>query len=423
MKKIFLFLFSILIYIYFGSSGILFLLFNALSSFYVTKFFNGKYKRIWLLLFLGANIGILLTLKFQEVFHFTNIIAPLGISYYTLQVISYVVDVYRGKIEREQNLLTYLLYVFYFPYLFIGPISRFSDVKEDLISNKIGTKQEIWDGLVRILWGLFKKLVIANRIAMVTSLITSDISLYRGSYVLLACFLYSIQLYADFSGGIDMVLGLSNCFGIHLKENFRSPFQSESVKEFWNRWHIALSTWLKDYVYIPLGGNRCSKIRQKFNVFVTFFVSGLWHGTSYLLWGVCHGIFVAFSRFFSTKSQILNQLITFVLVSLVWVFFLYPTSALTASKMFLSIFTTGNYLALCQNILSLTLDIGNWIVLLLSVFLLFLYDFRSEKWINFWKRSSIEWKTFVPCVLILVILLFGVYGIGFEVTDFIYSKF
>ena len=239
----------------------------------------------------------------------------------------------------------------------------------------------------------------------------------------LACILYSIFLYCDFSGGIDIVLGISRMFNIKLKENFDVPFKSLSVKEFWNRWHIALGVWLRDYIYIPLGGNRCSKLRQKINVILTFLVSGFWHGVNYIFWGLFNGILVAFSNLFKTKSKTINQIITFILISLLWIFFIYNEDFTKPFYMFISIFTTFNYVDLFKNILSLGLDIINIILLVISVITLFYYDFNKEKFNKKIKNSKLEFKTFIVCSLIIVILLFGVYGLGFEVNDFIYSKF
>ena len=171
----------------------------------------------------------------------------------------------------------------YIPHLFIGPIARYDEMKNELKSKRKISLNNLYNGGIRILWGLFKKLVIAGRISIIITTITGNSEIYNGWYALLAMFAYSIQLYSDFSGGIDIVIGVSKILEINLPENFNSPFLAENIKEFWRRWHITLSTWLKDYIYIPLGGNRCGKFRKSINVLITFIVSGLWHGVNYIL--------------------------------------------------------------------------------------------------------------------------------------------
>ncbi len=419
--QILLLILSILIYLFFGKIGFIYLLFSCISSFILSKYLNGRHKKLALIMSITLTLILYLFFKFINFFDFKNIFVPLGISYYTLQIFSYLIDLYKGKIKREKNFFRYLLYVIYFPYIFIGPITKYQDIKEDFDHCKKFHKENFSLGIPRIVWGLFKKIVIANRMWIIINTITNNS--YVGSYVLLACLLYSILLYCDFSGGIDIVLGISKIFGINLKENFNLPFKSESVKEFWNRWHISLGTWLRDYIYIPLGGNRCSKIRQKINVILTFLVSGFWHGTTYIFWGLLNGILVAFSSKLKTKYKILNQIITYVLISLLWVFFIYQNSFIKPFTMLISIFTTFNYLDLFKNIPNLGLDILNYIVLIISILTLFYYDYHKDKINQKFKTSKIEFKTFAICLLVIIILIFGVYGFGFEVKDFIYSKF
>ena len=245
---------------------------------------------------------------------------------------------------------------------------------------------------------------------------------YQGAYAFLAMILYSIQLYTDFSGGIDIVMGVSKMLGIELQENFDSPYYSQTIKEFWRRWHISLSSWLRDYVYIPLGGSRCSKLRKCFNTIVTFLVSGFWHGANYLLWGVIHGIFVLLGDKIKTKFKWLNRLITFLIVSFLWSFFIWPTTG-DALRMMGSVFTTFNISDLCANFLNLGLSIADWIVLGIFTIGLFIFDGNKNKIIQKVKTLSPEIKTIILCVGILLIFVFGIYGIGFNVNEFIYSKF
>lgn len=387
---------------------------------------NGK----WILILtIAINACILIVIKIllygQAKLNWlsgTQIIVPLGISYYTLQVISYIVDVYKGKIEVEKNFFKYLLYVMYFPYLFIGPITRYKDVKEELLKKKKIKLQNVYNGIIRILWGLTKKFVIAGRVGILIGTISSDVSIYKGAYALLAMLLYSVQLYADFSGGIDIVIGGSKILGINLKENFDLPYLSQSIKEFWRRWHIALSSWLKDYIYIPLGGNRCSKIRNQINIIITFVISGFWHGMNYLLWGLLHGLLVVYGKILKTKWKIVNILITFLLVSILWSFFIWPDT-LTSLQMIRSIFTNFNYAEMFSNLLNLGLNLANIIVLIVFIIILIIFDIKKEKIITRIRNYKLEGKIAIIGTLALIVLIFGIYGIGFNVSEFIYSKF
>jgi D-alanyl-lipoteichoic acid acyltransferase DltB (MBOAT superfamily) len=347
---------------------------------------------------------------------------PLGISYYTLQVTSYLADVYKGKYKAENNIFKYMLYIMYIPHLFIGPISKYDDMKETLFSKRRLTWNNLYLGSARIAWGLLKKIVIAGGIAIVTSTIASNIDVYTGWYVVLAVFLYSIQLYADFSGGIDVVIGVSKILGIDLMENFDSPFYSESIKEFWRRWHISLGAWLREYIYIPLGGNRCGTLRKNINLLITFLISGIWHGINYILWGIMHGIFVMFGDSFKTPYKWLNRIATFIIVSILWSFFIW-SDTFTAIKMIASIFTNFNITDVINNILNLGLTLSDWIVLFIFTLILLIYDGNKTKIKLITRNISPELKIVFLCTTILLILVFGIYGIGFNVNEFIYSNF
>ena len=296
--NVLLLLASIIIYASFGIQSLLYVFFSIITTFIAAKYLKTKHKKLILSGTIIVNLAILVFMKFLP---YTNlsILAPLGISYYTLQIISYLVDVYKGKYEPETNFFNFTLFIMYIPHLFIGPISRYDDMKKNLLAKRKITANNIFDGLLRICWGLIKKFVIAGRTAIFISTISGNIE-YSGGYALLAMIIYSINLYADFSGGIDIVLGVSKMFGIDLVENFDAPYFSQSIKEFWRRWHISLSSWLKDYVYIPLGGNRKGTLRKNINLLITFTVSGLWHGVNYIVWGILNGIFVMFGEKFKT---------------------------------------------------------------------------------------------------------------------------
>lgn len=220
-----------------------------------------------------------------------------------------------------------------------------------------------------------------------------------------------------------MLFGASKIFGINLSENFNSPYYSETIREFWRRWHISLSSWFRDYVYIPLGGSRCSKFRKAINILITFLLSGLWHGANYVLWGVFHGIFVLLGDLYKTRWKWLNRVITFVIVSFLWSFFIWNSSSILAMEMMASVFTKFNLSSLVQNILNLGLSFGDYIVLIISLVMLFIFDCNSKKIIDKIKSKSFETKLIIFCTLSMIVLVFGIYGIGFNVSEFIYSKF
>ncbi len=419
MINILIFIFGLLIYAGYGLAGLAYLLGATLLSYGA-----GLLTRRWRWVMwpcVGLNVLMLLLVKLDGVTGF-GILAPLGISYFTLQLISYNVDVYKGKYPAEKNLYRFALFVTYMPHLLMGPIERYDTMAPALFENRKMSWEGFFRGGVRILWGLFKKLVIASRIAVITGAISGDTAAYSGAYALCAVLLYSVQLYSDFSGGIDMVLGISQMLGIRLSENFQTPYFSESFQEFWRRWHMTLGAWLREYVYIPLGGNRKGKVRKVLNLVITFLVSGLWHGVQYLLWGLFNGIFVAFGEKLKTKWKAVNCIGTFLLVSLLWAFFVWP-DMLTAVKMLGSIFTTFNYGAFFSSLGTMGLSVGDWVVLGASCLVLLAADWRIER-LTAWFTCVRPWvKTAVICTLGLTVLVFGMYGIGFEAEAFIYGGF
>ncbi|NLD78991.1 MAG: MBOAT family protein [Mollicutes bacterium] len=413
---------SLLIYASLGITNLLFILFSILTSFFAAKLFKSKNKKFIFIITIILNSLVFFFFKFmifKEITSF-NLIVPLGISYYTLQIISYLIDVYKNKYPAEKSLWKYMLSVAYLPHLFIGPIAKYDEIKDAIFNNRKTNWSNFYLGITRVFWGLSKKLIISGRIAIITNNITTNN--YSGWYILLAVFLYSIQLYADFSGGIDVVLGLSKILGIDLKENFNSPFDSQSVKEFWRRWHISLGRWLKEYIYIPLGGNKHGTFRKNINLLITFFISGLWHGLSYLLWGIFHGIFVMFGEKLKTPFQIVNKIGTFILISLLWCFFLW-SDPFIALKMIGSIITDFNLMNVIQNIFNLGLALSDWIVLIIFTTTLFIIDKKQLLIKDKLLKIAIEFKLIILGIMILFILLFGIYGIGFNVNEFIYSNF
>lgn len=272
---------------------------------------------------------------------------PVGISFYTLQAIGYVMDVYKRRIQVENNLLAYALFLSFFPSLVSGPINKAS-----LMLPQIKKKRVYFDysmtvsGLKMVLWGMFMKVVVADRAGLYVDSIFDNYEIYSGLTCLVASIMYSIQIYCDFAGYSLIAMGVGKTMGFELTNNFERPYLSTSVGEFWKRWHISLSSWLKDYVYIPLGGNRCGKLNTYRNLLFTFVVSGLWHGASwsFLTWGITHAIWMilekVFSECLSNKGRyvmVVKTLITFIFINFTWVLFRMPTlfdSSVVLSKIF-----------------------------------------------------------------------------------------
>ena len=232
-----------------------------------------------------------------------TLLLPLGISFYSFQSISYVIDVYRGKVKACNNIFKYALFVSYFPQITQGPIGRYDRLAPQFLAEHKYDLAVIQHGLQRMAWGLFKKFIIADRAGVVSDLVFNNPGQYHGIYVIIGVLAYCAQLYGDFAGGIDMVMGASEMFGIHLDDNFRQPFFSHSIGEFWRRWHMTLGGWFRDYLYIPLGGNRVSVLRWCFNMFVVWLLSGLWHGAgwNFALWGLYFGVFLSAEKLIGKK--------------------------------------------------------------------------------------------------------------------------
>ena len=261
-------------------------------------------QQIFLFLGIGISVSVLILFKYYDflvsilnsilqsyknakTFGLLNLILPVGISFYTFQCIGYMVDVYRGKVKVEKNFIQYAAFISFFPQLVAGPIERAEYLLPQIKTRHIFSYSQAVYGLKLMAWGYFKKIIIADTLAITVDKMWADMRSFAGLPLIIGAFFFSIQIYCDFSGYSDIARGSAKLLGIELSENFKSPYLSQSVKEFWGRWHISLSSWLRDYVYIPLGGNRKGDIRYIRNIMVTFFISGLWHGAdwTFLAWG------------------------------------------------------------------------------------------------------------------------------------------
>lgn len=259
-----------------------------------------------------------------------SIILPVGLSFHTFQAMSYTIEVYRRRVPAEKNLLEYALYVAFFPQMVAGPIERPYELLPQFHSEPRVTFDGVRSGMAQALWGLFKKMVLADNVADFVKLVYDAPRHYDGAALVLATLLFSIQIYCDFSGYTDIALGIARMMGYELRINFMQPYFSRSVGEFWHRWHISLSTWFRDYVYIPLGGSRVKRPRHYANLMITFVVSGLWHGANwtFVIWGFLHGVYLvaahAITPFFPRLARVpafIKVAVTFSLVTFAWIFF------------------------------------------------------------------------------------------------------
>lgn len=327
-----------------------------LSGIQINKANNSSKKKYWFWLSIIVNLGFLALFKYYNFFitsfaeataafgfNFNpstlNVILPVGISFYTFHGISYVIDVYNEKIKPEKNIVDYSLFVSFFPLLVAGPIERATHLLPQLKVKRELKYSNAVIGLRQILWGLFKKIVIADQCAVYVNEIFAINSNFSGSTNFIGAILFSIQIYCDFSGYSDIAIGTAKLFGIDLLRNFSFPYFSRNIAEFWRRWHISLSTWFRDYLYIPLGGSKAGMLIQIRNVFIIFIVCGFWHGANwtFIFWGFLNALYilpsiilktnrnhlgiVAEDRFLPSLKEILSICTTFLLCVLAWIFF------------------------------------------------------------------------------------------------------
>ncbi len=320
---------------------ILSIIVNYLLALMIDKFKKKKLKKIILIVSIVFNIGLLFTFKYFDFFArnvnnffdlkipFLNLTLPIGISFYTFQILSYVVDVYKGDIKVQKNIFILGTYIALFPQLIAGPIVRYSTIEKQLVKRE-HSFSKVCDGLRRFLVGFIKKVLIANNVALIADTIfnSNNIANYGAGILLIALLSYTIQIYYDFSGYSDMAIGLGKIFGFDFLENFNYPYSSLSITDFWRRWHISLSSWFRDYVYIPLGGNRCSKIKWIFNILVVWLLTGFWHGASwnFIIWGFYYAVILLIEKLFLHKildklPKVIRFIYMFILVNIGWLIF------------------------------------------------------------------------------------------------------
>lgn len=371
-----------------------------------------------------------------------EILLPVGISFYIFQAIGYTIDVYRGDIYAERNFLKYALFVSFFPQLVAGPIERSKNLLKQLGQPKSFSYENLRKGLLLMLWGYFLKMVIADRAAIIVDTVYGNSETFVGMYIIVATIFFAIQIYCDFSGYSTIARGAALVMGFELTDNFRAPYYATSVKDFWRRWHISLTSWFRDYLYIPLGGNRRGELRKEANLLFVFAASGLWHGAafSYIIWGLLNGIYqvagnfiqTGIARFCSTGKKIetfsdklLKRFFTFVLIDFAWLFFRAGSSA-KALELIKSVRQMDWMILINGSLYNLGVPIGYFRVLLLAIVLLFWVDGKKNKGIDVAERFLVQrwWFRAVSEVfLITIILLFGCYGELYDTTQFIYFQF
>lgn len=370
-----------------------------------------------------------------------DLLLPVGISFYTFQALSYTIDVYRGTIQAEKNILRYALFVSFFPQLVAGPIERSGNLLNQIQKIeyiKLWDFERIRDGMLLIFWGLFQKLVIADRASILVNQVYGNYQSYGFVELAVASILFAFQIYCDFGGYSSIARGAAQVMGFSLIHNFRNPYLSVSIKDFWRRWHISLTSWFTDYLYIPLGGNRKGKILKYFNIFIVFTVSGLWHGASwhFVAWGVIHAIYQIAGDIKSEAgrkvgknklqqalfSQKLGKVImTFILVDVAWIVFA-ADSLLHAYQIYRQMFTTFQV----AGVYEIGLDRGNWFILNFGIVILMAVDMIHEKGksvFQFVNRQTIWFRWILYLGLVWSIILFGIYGVGYDASQFIYFQF
>ncbi|MBQ9745272.1 MAG: MBOAT family protein, partial [Clostridia bacterium] len=364
-----------------------------------------------------------------------DLVLPVGISFYTFQTLSYVIDVYRGEEKAERNFATFCLYVTFFPQLVAGPIERPGNLLPQLREKNKLTSENARIGLSKMAVGFFKKIVVADLLAEFVNAVYNDAANATGPALVVATVFFGFQIYCDFSGYTDIAIGCARVMGINLMKNFDRPYKARSIKEFWARWHISLSTWFKDYLYFPLGGSRCSKPRHMFNLFMVFFVSGLWHGANwtFVLWGLLHALYRIVGELTAkprknlyAKMHInteafwfvaLQKLTTFVFVCFAWIFF--RANNLSDAWVLLTSLGAG-WGDIGASLTSMGLNLAAAIIAVLSLIIMTELDVLTEK--NeaegaIFSKNSIVWAVWAVALAWLMLLSVG------GASTFIYFQF
>ena len=436
---VFVTVFSLLFCYKIGGWSVLFLLLHAVAGYglsvAITRSTSQRWRRALLVVGVVLSVGVLAWFKFSVFavdafsrvvgsnFSLKEMIVPVGISFYTFRTVSYLVDVYRGMVTAPRRMLDYVFYLTYFPVLVAGPIVRTSEFFQQVEGNRQITAVTLYSGLFTVMKGLLKKAVFADYLAQFNNLVFDNPQGYNGTETILALLGFSAQIYLDFSGYSDIAIGLSRTLGIELPANFRQPYKSLNLTDFWRRWHISLSSWLRDYVYIPLGGNRCGEWRMRANAVLTMTIGGIWHGAgaTFLLWGLLHGMALTVQK---AVGRLIPQfrfdkavywLLTFAFVTLMWLPFRCTSSA-NCLSMFAAV---GNGFSITY-LLAFAHERGLWLLVLVAAYVLIMLPQRFASWTESHFVGA-RWivKLIIFCVLVQMILEFS----AAYVAPFIYAGF
>lgn len=419
-----------------------------------------KAGKLWVALCLTVNLGILFFYKYfdfavdnlnalfgalgmQRIQPTFDVLLPVGISFYIFQALSYTLDVYRGDVKIERNFFRYAVFVSFFPQLVAGPIERSSNLLRQFEEPHQFSFKNLRDGLMMMVWGFFQKIVIADRAAIFVNQVFNYPAYYGGVEVLVAMMLFAVQIYGDFAGYSNIAIGAAQVMGFDLMRNFRRPYFAVSVADFWRRWHISLSTWFRDYLYIPLGGNRRGKTRRYINLMIVFLTSGLWHGAAwtYVIWGGLNGLYQVIGsvtkpfrqrvmkrlnmRTDAFSHKLLQILITFFLIDISWIFFR-ANSISDAFLLLRNLFVINPWVLVDGSLLNMGLSGTEWLVLLTSIGVLLCAGLVQERNISlrdFLNRQELWMRFAVVVGAVLAVLIFGIYGPGFDAAAFIYFQF
>lgn len=442
---------SCVFYAWFKISYLLILVFTIIVDYFAGLWIEkseGKRRKWALIISIVANVGVLAVFKYanfiigtansalfrlgQDSFDLLDILLPIGLSFHTFQAMSYTIEVYRGRVPAEHNVFRYALYVMFYPQLVAGPIERPQNVIHQFYEKHTFDYQRVISGLRLMLWGLFKKVVIADRLAVFVDLVYDNPHAYSGLPIITATIFFGIQIFCDFSGYTDIGIGAARVMGFDLMKNFERPYFSKSIGEFWRRWHISLSSWFRDYVYIPMGGNRVSNSRRYFNLLFVFMISGLWHGASwnFVIWGTLHGFYLVVGQLTGKfqqkflgllKNPIMEKMVhaglVFILVNLAWVFF--------RARLFSdSIYFLKNMISKSSHSIGEVIDLigqQNLIVAILAVSLLErVHWMQRKRSFSNWFDSQPKWLRWSGYYLLFGSILFFA---AYTNTQFIYFQF
>lgn len=395
------------------------------------------------LILAAGIIGVVVLMQFARMGH--ALLPMIGMSFYALQAISYMVDVYRGTLMPEKNLVYYALYIAFFPKFLSGPIERGGKFLPQITEQtKVPDYQTLRNASFLILWGYFEKLVVANHALIIVDKIFAEHWAHHGGILAAGAVLYAIQLYADFDGYSNIALGIAGLFGFHLTRNFQRPYFAKSIGEFWHRWHISLSSWLRDYIYIPLGGNRKGKIVQYLNLLITFGVSGIWHGAGmkYLVWGMMHGFYQVMGKIlkpsrdrikaaFHIKEEnrivrILQSIMVFGMVDFAWIFFRADSFSEALRYIYYMIMNFMPNPTVNTNIMGLGIDLSILVTMMIGIVILFVGDTLCENCesviLALGKRNIVvRWGAYI-CVLSLIGCAV-LQSYGMDISGFLYAEF